>query len=114
MILNGVGIKWSILFLSWLYLLYLSALECFKIGCCGVRNDPFCEGDETVKCRDCKYSGTIYDRSVCAWRAFCDALGTAQIVSEFTEDEDADAPKWDVDLGQSNPYCQNHQSQQTR
>lgn len=40
---------------------------------------------------------------LCAWTAGCASLGTAKVVSEYTEDE-TNVPEWDEDLGQA--YCQ--------
>ncbi|GEM_PF-4448033 len=58
-----------------------------------------------MKCNKCRYSSTKYDTWLCAWTACCSFLGTAKVVSDYTEDEE-NVPEWDEDLGQANSYCQ--------
>lgn len=54
-------------------------------------------------CKKCLKSYVYYD-SACVWFARCDLLGSSIKISDYTEDED-EAPDWEEDLGQSNPYC---------
>lgn len=58
-------------------------------------------------CKTCGKSYVTYDTWACCWRAGCDLLGTAQNISEYTEDEE-NVPDVDFDLGRSDSYCEHH------